>query len=305
LVALAALLVLPKREKALRVGVVIYALATTAAFLVQTPMGSNAVRLGALFAAPIVLAAAKWPRTRAGIAAFVALLACLGFWQWSSAARDFLASQNEPSTNISYYKPLLQFLAKQRPEDGRVEIPFTRSHWEAAVVAPHFPLARGWERQLDAGRNSLFYSGILTNFTYANWLAEHAVAWVALPDVKPDDSSFKERGLIEDDPPYLRLVKRLPHWRIYAVTLPHPMVIPEEGQNIRLTRISSDEVDLDARTAGSALVRVRWSPYWRVHGGCVERAGDWTRVTAKRPGKLHMTTSFSLSRVFLRGRRCG
>jgi hypothetical protein len=305
LLALGALIVLPKRERALRVGVVIYLVATTAAFFVQTPMGSNAVRLGALFAAPIALAAARRPRTRAGMAASVVLLACLAFWQWSSAGRDFLASQNEPSANPSYYKPLLHFLAKQRPEDGRVEIPFTRSHWEAAVVAPHFPLARGWERQLDAGRNPLFYAGILTNFTYANWLAEHAVAWVALPDVKPDPTSFKERGLIEDDPPYLRLVKRLPHWRIYAVTLPHPMVIPEEGQDIRLTRLGSDEVDLDARTAGTALVRVRWSPYWRVHGGCVERAGDWTRVTAERPGRLHMTTSFSPLRVLLRGRRCG
>ncbi|HEX4717978.1 MAG TPA: hypothetical protein VH300_05575 [Thermoleophilaceae bacterium] len=305
LMAIGALVLLPKREKALRVGAAIYAVAATAAFFVQTPMGSNAVRLGALFAAPIALAAARRPRTRTGIALFVLLLGLLGFWQWSSAARDFLASQNEPSAKTAYYKPLLRFLATKRPEEGRVEIPFTRSHWEAAVVAPHFPLARGWERQLDAGRNSLFYSGILTNFTYANWLAEHGVAWVALPDVKPDDSSFKERGLIEDDPPYLRLVKRLPHWRIYAVTLPHPMVIPEEGQDIRLTKIRSDEVELDARTAGTALVRVRWSPYWRVHGGCVARAGDWTRVTANHPGKLQMTTSFSLSRVFLRGRRCG
>jgi hypothetical protein len=123
--------------------------------------------------------------------------------------------------------------------------------------------------------------------------------------VKPDESSFEERGLIEDDPPYLRLIKRLPHWRIYSVTLPHPMVIPEEGARIRMTRIDSDEVDFDALTGGSALVRVRWSPYWRVHGGCVERDGDWTRVTVKRPGPVHMRTSFSPVRVLLRGRRCG
>jgi hypothetical protein len=37
----------------------------------------------------------------------------------------------------------------------------------------------------------------------------------------------------------------------------------------------------------------------------VERAGDWTRVIARRPGKLHMYTSFSLLRVVMRGRRCG
>jgi hypothetical protein len=304
-IAVAALILLPREERALRRGAVLYALATTVALIVATPMGSNAVRLGALFAGPIALAAAKWPRTRGGMAGFVVLLALLGFWQWSSAVRDFLASQNEPSANASYYKPLLEFLKDKKPENGRLEIPFTRSHWEAAVVAPHFPLARGWERQLDAGRNSLFYNGILTNFTYANWLAEHAVQYVALPDVKPDTSSFKERGLIERDPPYLKLIRRLPHWRIYAVTLPHPMVIPEEGVDIRMTRIDSDDVQLDARTKGRALVRVQWSPYWRLKGGCVERAGDWTEVTANRTGRLLMTTSFSPERVVLRGRRCG
>jgi hypothetical protein len=305
LLAVAALIVLPRSERALRLGAVVYALATTAAYFVHTPMGSNAVRLGALLAGPLALCAARIPTRPGGRAAFVALLAALGFWQWSSPVRDFLASQNEPSAKVSYYSPLLRFLACQRPEEGRVEIPFTRSHWEAAVVAPHFPLARGWERQLDAGRNPLFYGGILTNFTYANWLAEHAVQFVALPDVKPDESSFSERGLIEDDPPYLRLIKRLPHWRVYAVTLPHPMVLPEEGVDIRLTRIDSDEVEFDARTTGSALVRVQWSPYWRIGGGCVERSGDWTRVTAKRIGRLKMTTSFAPSRVLLRGRRCG
>jgi hypothetical protein len=312
LLTIVALIVLPRREQALRRGAVVYGLATTVAFFVHTPMGSNAVRLGALFAGPIALLALSpgadrmnpVPR-RAAHVGFVVLLALLAFWQWSSPVRDFLASQNEPSAKVSYYDPLLRFLAKQHPEDGRVEIPFTRSHWEAAVVAPHFPLARGWERQLDAGRNPLFYGGILTNFTYANWLAEHAVQFVALPDVKPDESSFEERGLIEDDPPYLRLIKRLPHWRVYAVTLPHPMVIPEEGARMTMTGIDSDEVELDAETGGSALVRVRWSPYWRVHGGCVERDGDWTRVTVKGPGRIRMTMSFSPVRVILRGRRCG
>jgi hypothetical protein len=303
--AVAALLVLPREERGLRIGAVIYALATTFALVVQTPMGSNAVRLGALFALPVLLCAAAPPRAPVRRAAFYLMVSALIFWQWSSAGRDFLASQNEPSADVSYYKPVLDFLARQRPEDGRVEIPFTRSHWEAAVVAPHFPLARGWERQLDAGRNPLFYAGILSNFTYANWLAEHAVRFVALPDVKPDVSAFKERGLIERDPPYLRLIRRLPHWRIYLVTLPHPMVIPAAGAVIRLTRIDSDEVELNAHTAGRALVRVRWSPYWRVDGGCVERAGDWTRVIAGHPGRLRMYTSFSPERVVFRGRRCG
>jgi hypothetical protein len=237
--------------------------------------------------------------------AFVVLLAGLAFWQWSSPARDFLASQNEPSAAVSYYKPLLRFLADKRPADGRVEIPFTRSHWESSVVARHFPLARGWERQLDAGNNALFYKGYLSNFTYANWLAEHAVRYVALPDVKPDGSSFKERGLIEHDPPYLKLVERLPHWRVYAVTLPHPMVINRAGADIRVTELRSDDVTLDVRRPGSALVRVSWSPYWKLHGGCVERDGGWTRISAPKPGSFRLTTTFAPGRVLFRGRRCG
>jgi hypothetical protein len=303
--AVAALVILPRSERALRSGAVMYALATTVALVVQTPMGSNAVRLGTLFAGPVAACVLRWPRGAVRRGAVVLVLAGLVFWQWSSPARDLLASQNEPSADISYYDPLLHFLERQRPEDGRVEIPFTRSHWEAAVVAPHFPLARGWERQLDAGRNALFYKGYLSDFTYANWLAEHAVRFVALPDVKPDESSFKERGLIERDPPYLRLIRRLPHWRIYLVTLPHPMVLSEDGSDVRLERLGSDELDLDVRRPGAALLRIRWSPYWRVSGACVERAGDWTRLVATRPGRLHMRTSFSLKRVLFRGRRCG
>lgn len=303
--SLALVAVLPARERALRIGILVYAVAATVAYFVHTPMGSNAVRLGTLFAGPVLACAVVRPRRRVAAAALAVLLVWLLTWQWSSASRDFSTSQNEPSAAVSYYKPLLAFLAKQRPEDGRVEIPFTRSHWEGAVVAPHFPLARGWERQLDAGRNPLFYEGILSDFTYANWLAEHAVRFVALPDVKPDSSSYTERGLIERDPPYLRLIRRLPHWRIYVVTLPHPMVIPEEGSDIRLLGLGSDELAFDARRPGSALVRVRWSPYWRLEGGCVERAGDWTRVTARRAGRLHMFMAFSLSRVLSRGRRCG
>lgn len=299
------LIALPRRERALRLAALLYAAGTTLALLVQTPMGSNAVRLGTLFGGPIFLCAVARPKGTARVAAWALVIAGLGFWQWTSAGRDFAASQNEPSAKASYYAPLLAFLATKRPEDGRVEIPFTRSHWEASEVAPRFPLARGWERQLDTRRNPLFYKGILTNFTYANWLAEHAVQYVALPDVKPDESSFKERGLIERDPPYLRLVRRLPHWRVYEVTLPHAMVIPESGVAATLERLRSDEVVLNFTRPGPALVRVRWSPYWHTAGACVERAGDWTKVVAARPGRVRMTMRFSPERVIIRGRRCG
>ena len=37
----------------------------------------------------------------------------------------------------------------------RVEVPLTRSHWEAAFLAPGVSLARGWEKQLDERYDSM------------------------------------------------------------------------------------------------------------------------------------------------------
>jgi len=41
---------------------------------------------------------------------------------------------------------------------------------------------------------------------------------------------------------------------------------------IVLEQLGSDELLLDVKRPGSALVRVRWTPYWFAAGGCVERA---------------------------------
>jgi hypothetical protein len=206
---------------------------------------------------------------------------------------------------VSYYDPLLDWLrSHDSGPPGRVHIPFTRSHWEAAAVASEFPLARGWERQLDTGRNRIFYRGLATPLTYAAWLSENGVRYVALPSVRPDFSSMRERGLIERGLPYLKLRWRSEHWRVYEFTLPHPLVVPEDRADMSVTDLGSDEVVLDVRRPGDALLRVRWSPYWKAHGGCVERDGDWTRVSAAEPGPLRITTTFSLERIVDRGRRC-
>jgi hypothetical protein len=314
LVALASIYVLPRGERALRVGFALYALAAIAAVLVETPMGGNVVRLGTVAAGPLLACAlvtgesrprlALTERRRLVVVAAV-VLAGAAVWQWSPAVRDVRKAYESPATRASYYRPLLGFLARADADRSRIEIPFTRSHWEAAEVAPHFPLARGWERQTDIARNPIFYGGVLNRLTYAAWLTENAVRFVALADTRPDYSSYGERGLIESGLPYLRLVWRSRHWRVYAVTLPHPMVVPATGTQVALIRVETDRVSLDVKRPGSATVRVRWSPYWRASGACVQRAGDWTRLDARRPGPLELRISFTLGRVLSGGRRCG
>lgn len=303
LFALAAVVMLPRREQALRIGAALYGLAGVAAFLIETPMGGNAVRLGALFGGPLLLSAVTLGGSRARRGGLLLLFAALAFWQWSPAVRDTAHALSDPAAEAAYYEPLVDFL-EAHSGPGRVEIPFTSSHWEAAEVAPHALLARGWQRQLDIGRNPIFYEGALTARSYARWLSEHAVRFVALPGAETDYSSAREQALVEGGLPYLRLVARPGDWRVYEVELPNRLVVPDGGADMRLLRSGSDELVLDVRRPGSALLRVRYSPYWQAHGGCVEPAGDWTRVSASRPGRLRVTTTFSPERILDRGRRC-
>jgi hypothetical protein len=306
--AVACAYLLPRRERALRIGALLYALAGCAALVVHSPMGGNAVRLGSLVGGPLMACVllsgnGGGRRARPGIAA-VALLLGLAVWQWSPAVRDVQKAVEDPSARASYYRPLLDHLSVADFDRARIEIPFTRSHWEAAEVAPHFPLARGWERQADIARNGLFYDGVLNPITYATWLTERGVRFVALPDAKPDYGSYKERALIESGLPYLRLTWRSKHWRVYRVTLPHPMVVPRGAAAISLGRVGVDYVKLLVERPGAATVRVAWSPYWRAAGACVERDGDWTRVITRRPGALRLTMDFAPGRVVAHGRRC-
>ena len=86
--------------------------------------------------------------------------------------------------------------------------------------------------------------------------------YVALPSAKPDKSSYAERALIERGLPYLRLRWRSEDWRVYEVLLPTPFVIPQKDSNIVLEQLGSDELLLDVKRPGEAIVRVRWTPYW-------------------------------------------
>ena len=298
---------LPRRERALRIGAVLYAVAATATVLIHSPMGGNVARLGTLFAGPLLACAllGRMRRHRTGLLLVGTLLAALAVWQWSPAVRDLRKAYEDPATKASYYRPLLGYLAAADTERARVEIPFTRSHWEAAEVAPRFPLARGWERQTDIGRNGLFYKPHLNPTSYARWLTERGVRFVALPDARPDYSAYRERALIESGLPYLRLRWHSQHWRVYELTLPHPMVVPRGSASVSLTGLGADSVNLLVRRPGDATVRAAWSPYWRAAGACVQRDGEWTRVIARRPGALRLRMQFAPDRVVSHGRRCG
>jgi hypothetical protein len=275
---------LPARERELRIGAALYALACVAAFAFSTPLGGNVTRLGALVAGPIVLGALGGRRRPALL---VALALPLAYWQLYPAVRDLARASGDPSIEAAYHAPLVRFL-QGRPGTFRVEIPFTENHWEAAHVAPEIPLARGWERQLDRRYGALFYDGTLNATTYRAWLDAHAVAYVALPDVPLDYAARDEVRLIERGLPWLRPVWRDEHWRVFAVRDPARLVT---GRARGPVTLQDDGFTLRARRPGTALVRVRDSRWWRVTGGraCVQRGpGGMTTLRVLAAGTVRV-----------------
>jgi hypothetical protein len=297
------------RDRVLQIACVLYALAAVGLYLVHTPFGGNTVRLGQLVAGPLVLCAVlaappRGTRLRVGAAA---LLAVLAWWQWAPIVREWRKVANDPSTEAAFYTPLLGFIDSHPGPPARIAIPQLRSQWESYYVAKRYPSARGWLRQIDVELNPLFYDGgPLDPERYRRWLTDNAVRWVALPDAPIGIGGKKEAALVEGGVPYLREQPRAGRWRVFEFTGDHRLVVPEGGAAIRATAHHPDEVDLQVDRPGSAIVRVHFTPYWRLDGaGCVERAGDWTRISAQRAGTTRLVTTFSPGRVIDRGRRCG
>ena len=71
--------------------------------------------------------------------------------------------------------------------------------------------------------------------------------------------------------------------------LPAPLVIPQKDANIVLEQLQSDELLLDVKRPGEAIVKVRWTPYWFASNACVEPDGDWTRVIADAEGFVRLS----------------
>ena len=292
--------VLPPRERLLRTGIVLYVLAIVASFVLDTPMGNNVNRLGALFAGPL-LACALWPRHRA----LLALCALpLLYWQFLSPVADWQKARDDASVHAYYYEGLRAFLAEQ-PGTFRVEVPFTVSHWEARYVGLDRPLARGWQRQLDMKVNALFYEGKLTPDEYHRWLTRLGVRFVALPKGVPlDHSSAQEEALIRSRPDFLVPVWSDAHFDVYRVKDAAPLA----RGGAELTSMQTDGFTLRADRPGTVTeVSVHWSPYWALERGrgCVEPApGDWTRVRLKDAGVAHVGMDFALGRIQARSPRC-
>ena len=188
----------------------------------------------------------------------------------------------------------------------RVEIPFTDNHWESRWVAPHVPLARGWERQVDRQRNALFYDGRPITRGALPPLARRQRRALRRPGRRADRLLGGARGpaRARRAPPYLREVWHDAHWRVFAVAGARPLA----SGAARVTAVEPERVRLTASRPG------RGRPARALHAVLADR--DRPRLRRRRapaagrgcassaPARWSLEASFALGRVRASAPRC-
>jgi hypothetical protein len=299
-VGLGVLLVLPRRERLLRLGAGLYLAAVVCVFAVPNALGGNVARLSCLVAGPLVALTLDGRRRRLLL---VLLAVPLLYWQWQGAIRDVSRAAGDPSVQRDFYTPLLAELHQRSGGTPvRIEVPPTLDRWEVYYLSTKVLLARGWERQQETRDSRLFESG-LSPASYRVWLLAHGVTYVALPDATLDYLAQREAGLIRRGLPYLEPIWRNGEWRLYEVRGARGLV----DAPAQLTAIGADWFDLRAPRPGRFLLRIHFSPYWNVTRGggvCLYDRGPWTLVEAARPGSLHVETGLSPGGLLGKHRVC-
>lgn len=286
------------RNPAGQVWVLTYLVVSLVSFAFANPVGGDVARLGELVALPLVwhlLPTLRGGRGKLRIALATVLVAAAAAWPIYPAASAASRGMSDLSRHRAYYAGLLHFLSHQDPRRGRIEVVFTREHWEAFWVARAFPLARGWERQTDDKVSDVLYHP-LTAASYYRWLRRYAVQFVALPDVPIDYGGRAEATLLQHPPGYLRPVFHDAHWRVWRVQHASPLVTGLA----RLQSLGTASLTLDFRRRGAATVRIHGSDLWQVaHGhACVRTSpAGWLVVRARKAGRVAVRARLSFDAV--------
>jgi len=298
--AVAVALCTPRSWRTVRAGAWVYALGVVLCWALPTPIGSNVERLALLGGGTVLICAARagTPRTRrtAGVYAAAAAVAA---WTVAQPLADVIHTAPVDAT-IADAPVLLAELHRLGAEQGRVEVVPLRTHWEASGIAPYFGLARGWNRQADVRRDALFYDGTLTATSYQAWLRDWSVGYVVLPAAELDSGGRAEAELITAGQPWLPLVWQDAAWRIYRVEDANPLA----AAPATVTYAGPAALTVRVIRPGPVLLRVAWSPWLAIDGvgddttagPCLSRAGDWTTLSAPRPGTYRIEARYTLDR---------
>jgi hypothetical protein len=280
------------RARSLRMLFAVYLSLNLFAFLLQSPIGSNATRLFAIAGAPMLWLAANISRRRSRLIV-VPLLAAAMALQVGPWVRDAYSAWNNPAAKASYWQPAIEFLRSHPGSEYRVEAVATWGHWDAYYLARRrVPLARGWYRQDDFPMNEALYDpNSLTASRYQAWLRSLGVRYVLLPDTALDYSAAAEAKLLRSGQSGLVIAGRTKHWTFYELPNATPIVTGPVNVQADVVVLDAERVWLYFERPGRFLVRIRYSPYWQPTAGqaCLARGPyGMTQVTIRRAGFLRL-----------------
>jgi len=266
----------------IRIGATVGAALVLVLFLVSTPIGVSSARLTLLFAIPVITAygavKGRW----------IALVVAIAVLAQPPITLGTLRNAGSDATQASYYQPLLDQIAAAGPLTGRVEVPELIGHWEAYYVARRIPIARGWLRQTDTGRNhDAFYDQRPNAQSYRAFLQRTATQYVAIADAPATYYARREIRLIDAGLPYLREVWRSAHWRLYAVDGATAIV---SSPGVLVTEDAA-HITVEAPPGSVVELRLRWWRWLTLDGEPGACIGQSDLGVALRVGNLGSSTS--------------
>ncbi len=253
-----------RRAKAILFGT-FGAVALLAALLPANPMGGTFGRFFFVFGVPLFLTVRRVLMPRVAV---IAILVGVAVGQLILPAGHFVSPAEGVSTKPVFFAGALAFAASHYDPDYRYHVVALSNHWEAY----YFPLdgyaiTRGWYRQSDALHNELLNQPTFSADQYVAWLHDMGVEYVFLPHAPLDNSGPQETAILTTDPRFTE-VYRSPDWTIYRLQDAQPIAVAQDGPGTaHVTAFDRESIALTVSRPGSYLVKVSWSPYWRVAAG--------------------------------------
>jgi hypothetical protein len=257
------------------------------------PLGNNVNRFFMVFAVPLLLATGlpRPPATRRlpflGLALVVVGLSA--WQQLATPAGHMFFPPSPQAADAAFFAPALQWAGAHRDRQHRLHVVALNKHWEAFYFPrAGYAITRGWYRQEDAVHNALFLPPIYDEGRYVAWLRSMGVRYVFLPHAPLDFTSKGEPAILAGSPDFT-VAAQLKSWTVYELRRPGPLFGPAPGTTgeARVLALDHRSARLQVAGAGTYVLKVTWSPFWRLRvgiGSLSRAGGDWILLHADAAG---------------------
>ena len=272
--------------------------------LFPSPLGGNATRMLDYAIAPLLALVIAVRGGQARAIGALALSVAIA-WQAAPFVQNVANSFGEEAQAASYWQPVISFLrepGRHDPANFRVEIVSTARHYESYYLTrgEGEAIPRGWYRQNDFPTNGVLYDRTLSAAAYERWLRLMGVRYVFLPNAELDSSARAEADLLRSGLSGLRELPLSKDFRVFELPNATPLLTLGTATpgtealagDARVLRETREQFWLSLPVAGTYLLRVHYSPYWRVDdpaAACVEPGPHgMTQVRVVDPGPLRL-----------------